>query len=200
MNTQRSLATALLLVLFAAGCSAPLRMRSFSHPEADYSFYERVGILPFQSEADDRLAGEKVSEFFLTEILIRGPLQVMDPGQFRAVLSETVGVPNPAILEDYSPTQLRQIGAAAEVQGFFIGMVHDYRILQVAGERYPMLSMTVKFVDAPTGTVVWQANLSARGGPNYPIIAAGEQYIMGELTHRVCKKLADDFYKKSGIR
>ena len=200
MRTQRAILILLASSLWIVGCSAPLHMRSFNHPEADYEFYERVGILPFRSEADDILAGHKVAEHFLTELLIGGSLNVMDPGQLNAVVAETVGVPNPAALETYSPEQLKRIAETARVQGLFIGIVHDYRMMQLAGEQYPTLSMTVKFVDAPTGTVVWQNNVTARGGPNYPIISAGESFVLGELTQKVCTKVATDFYRKSRIQ
>jgi hypothetical protein len=59
--------------------------------------------------------------------------------------------------------------------------------------------MTVKFVDAPTGTVVWQSNITARGGPNLPIVSIGESFLLGELTQKVVRKVVKDFYKKADI-
>ncbi len=190
----------LAAVAVLAGCHAPFHMRSFNHPEADYDFYERVGTLPFSSEADDSLAGEKVTEDFVTELLIHGGLQVMDPGQFRAVVSQVAGTPNPAAPLRYTPEVLKKIGEKAGVQGIFMGTVHEYKMMQVAGEQYPILSMTVKLIDAPTGTVVWQSNVTSRGGPNIPLVSFGESFVMGELTQKVCRKVVDDFFKKAGIR
>lgn len=200
MKKSPAIAVILLLVAATSGCHAPLQMRSFAHPDADYEFYRKVGVLPFQSEADDPLAGEKVTEQYVTEVLIGGGVQVMDPGQFRAVVSAVRGVPNPATVEEYSPEDYKRIGQAAEVQGIFAGVVHDYRMMQLGGEQYPVLSMTVKFIDAPTGTVVWQNSVTARGGPNLPIISAGESFIMGELVQKVSRKVVEDFYRKAGRR
>lgn len=189
----------LLLMLLGTGCGSMLDVRSFMHPEADFSFYQRVGVLPFANQADDALAGEKVTEHFMTEVLINGDLEVMDPGQFNAVVNQVARLPAAGKTLGLSPDQLTQISEVAGVQGIFEGIVHEYRMIQLGGEQYPVISMTVKFIDAPTGTVVWQSNITARGGPNLPIISIGESFLLGELTQKVVKEVVDDFYDKADI-
>lgn len=183
-----------VLVLSCTGCSSMLDVRSFLHPDADFSYYEKVGVIAFSSQDSDTLAGEKVTEHFVTELFINGELGVMDLGQFNAVVSRHAG--NAPFL---APEHFVKIGEAAGVQGVFEGTVHEYRMVQLAGERYPILSMTVKLIDAATGTVVWQSNVTARGGPNLPIVSIGESYLLGELTQKVCKKVVKSLYKKAGV-
>ncbi|MCK5069728.1 MAG: hypothetical protein KAR01_04270 [Desulfocapsa sp.] len=189
----------LLLILLGTGCGSMLDVRSFMHPEADFSFYQRVGVLPFANQADDALAGEKVTEHFMTEVLINGDLAVMDPGQFNAVVNQVARLPVAGKTLGLSPDQLTQISEVAGVQGIFEGIVHEYRMIQLGGEQYPVISMTVKFIDAPTGTVVWQSNITARGGPNLPIVSIGESFLLGELTQKVVREVVDDFYDKADI-
>ncbi len=199
MKFIKQCAVFMLLVLLGTGCSSMIDARSFMHPEADFSFYQQVGVLPFANQTDDDQAGDKVTEHFLTEVLINGDLAVLDPGQFNAVVSKMGRSAQPGKTLALSPEQFAEIADIAKVQGIFEGIVHEYHMIQLGGERYPAISMTVKFIDAPTGTIVWQSNVTARGGPNLPIVSIGESFLLGELTQKVVKKVVKDFYNKADI-
>lgn len=178
-----------VLLLIATGCGSLINNRSFVNPNADFSFYTRVGFLPFNNLSEDRLSGEKMTEICMTELLIGGGLDVMDPGQFNAVVARVLGSNAPVTGTDLSPEQLTQIAEAAKVQGIFTGTIHDYRMVAVGGESYPLITMTVKFIDAPTGTVAWQNSLTAIGGPNLPIVSIGETFTLPEMSQKVCKNV-----------
>jgi len=186
-----------LLLLSTAACSSLTNSRSFVNPQADFSFYKKVGLIPLRNQADDRLAGEKVTELLMTELLIAGGLDVMDPGQFNAVVARVTKSNAPVSALELSPEQLSQIATVAGVQGIFMGTVHDYRMLPLGGEQYPLISMTVKFVDAPTGTVAWQHSINATGGPYLPIVSIGETFTLGELTQSACRTVVKDFHRKA---
>lgn len=185
----------LALGLTAAGCGSLIESRSFVNPNADFSFYKRVGLLPFNNlSADDRLAGEKMTEVFMTELLIGEGLDVMDPGQFNTVVAQVARTNAPVSSPDLSPAQLTQIGELAKVQGIFMGTIHDYKIVQIGGEQYPLITLTVKFIDAPTGTVAWQNSTTATGGPNLPVVSIGETFTLGAMSQKVSKKVVRSFY------
>jgi PBP1b-binding outer membrane lipoprotein LpoB len=187
----------LFLFVLLGGCSSLTDSRSFVHPDADFSFYQKVGVISFSNQTDDQLAGEKVSERFVTELLIAGTLDVMDQGQLNGVIAQVAKSRAPVGTLNLTPTQLSEIADVAGVQGLFMGTIHDYKMLRLGGEQYPMISMTVKFIDAPTGTVAWQDSVTTTGGPNYPIISVGETYTMGQLTQDVCEKVAHNFFSKA---
>lgn len=188
-----------LLLLFAAtGCSTMTKSRSFVHPESDFTFYQKVGVLPFINQADDRFAGDKLVENFITELLIGGNLTVMDYGQLNGVVAQVAkSNASGTSSAELSPTHLGQIAQVAGVQGLFMGTVHDYKMIQLGGEQYPMISMTMKFIDTPTGTIVWQHTVSAVGGPNLPIVSIGESFTLGQLSQKLCKSMAGNFFKSA---
>lgn len=202
MHIWNRLKIGILLLLLATclGCGSLMESRSFVNPQTDFSFYKRVGLLPFRNMAEDRLAGEKLTEHFMTELLIAGELEVMDPGQFNAVVSQVAKTNAPVSTLDLSVEQLTRIAEFAKVQGIFMGTVEDYKMIQLGGDQYPLISMTVKFIDAPTGTVVWQHTVSATGGPNLPIVSIGETFTLGGLSQKVCEKVVKDFYKKAASK
>lgn len=188
----------LALGLTATGCGSLIESRSFVNPNADFSFYKRVGLLPFNNiSSDDRLAGEKMTEMFMTELLIGEGLDVMDPGQFNTVVAQVARTNAPVSGTELSPAQLTQVAELAKVQGIFMGTIHDYKMVQIGGEQYPLITMTVKFIDAPTGTVAWQNSTTATGGPNLPIVSIGETFTLGAMSQKVCKKVVRNFYSEA---
>ena len=73
-------------------------------------------------------------------------------------------------------------------------------MIQLGSEQYPMISMTVKFIDALTGKVVWQNSITATGGPNLPIISIGEEFTLGQLSQKVSEEVVEDFSKKASSK
>lgn len=182
----------LVLLLNGFGC-APSSSRVFLNPQADFSYYQRVGLFPFKNLTDDQLASEKFTDAYLTELLIAGELEVMDIGQFRSVVAQVAK----ANVYDLGASQLAQIGELAKVQGIFMGAIQDYKMINVGGEQYPLISVSVKFIDAATGTVVWQYITTVAGGPNLPIVTFGEIFTLAELGSKVSQNIVKDFYKKA---
>lgn len=187
----------IMLIMTTAGCGSLMESRSFANPNADFSFYKRVGLLQFNNLSEDRLAGEKMTEVFMTELLIGGGLDVMDPGQFNTVVAQVAKTNAPTGGVELSPAQLTQIAEIAKVQGIFMGTIHDYKMVQIGGDQYPLISMTVKFIDAPTGTVAWQNSTTVTGGPNFPIVSVGETFTLGAMSQKVCRKVVRTFYRET---
>lgn len=196
MKRWKNTVILLVLLVTCTGCSSLVNTRSYSNPQVDSSFYKKVGLLPLRNNVEDRLAGEKIGEVFLTELLIAGEMDVMDQGQFNAVVSQTLKTNAPLGELNLSNAQLKEIAEFAGVQGVFMGSVNDYKTVSLGGEQYPMITMTMKFLDAPSGTIVWQNTTSATGGPNLPIVTIGETFTLGALSQKVCREIVRDFYKK----
>lgn len=184
----------LLTLMVFPGCGGIGSSRVYINPQADFSFYQRVALLPFRNMADDPLAGEKMTDVFLTELLIAGDLEVMDIGQFKSVVAQVVRGGN---VHELSTSHLAQIGELAKVQGVFTGVIQDYKMISVGGESYPLISVTFKFLDAPTGALVWQYSASVAGGPKMPIVTIGETFTLAELGPKVCGGAVKEFYKKA---
>lgn len=197
MSIGRYLKTAVSVFAIATICSGCGRIgqtRSFLNPDTDFSFYSRIALLPLKNLTGEPLAGEKMTEALMTELLIGGKLDVMDLGQFNAVISQVIRTNVPVHLLDLSTGHLKQAAELAKVQGIFMGTIQDYRMISIGGEQYPVISLILKFIDAPTGTVVWRYSTTVSGGPNLPVISIGETFDLSELGPKVCRKAVEDFF------
>jgi hypothetical protein len=189
-RTSRSarllLTIATLSAAVASGCGGG-SLQTFVHPEADLGFYTKVGVLPFKSLAGDRFAGEKFALEFTTTLLASEMFEVVDYGVFVNEVARTIGSRTPP--DGPSQEQLKQIGEATGVQGVFYGSVMQYEMVPGTSGSFPNISVEARFVDVETGTVVWQATMSERGGPKTPIIGVGETHTLGELSQSMCRKM-----------
>ncbi|HEX5133209.1 MAG TPA: hypothetical protein VFX92_12075 [Candidatus Krumholzibacteria bacterium] len=190
-RARGSAGRALVLALVAvggAGCGGP-RMEVYTNPQADLSFYERVGVVPFRTLAVDRMAGEKFTTEFNTALLASELFEVVDFGVFVSDVAKVMGTRSP--VEGLSAEQVKQIATAAGVQGLFVGTVSDYQMMSTPSGQFPVVTVEVRFLDAETANVVWSASVTERGGPKTPVIGLGEIHTLGELSQKVARTLVD---------
>lgn len=182
-SSRIGVAAAFLAML---ACGGP-QVQEFTNPEADLSFYERVGVVPFRTLAADRLAGEKFTTEFSTALLASELFDVVDYGIFVSHLTKILGTRSPA--DGLSADEIKQIAAAAGVQGLFVGTVSEYQMTSTPSGQFPVVTVEVRLLDAETANVVWSASATERGGPKTPIIGVGEVHTLGELSQKVSREL-----------
>lgn len=176
-----------LALCAVSGCSAPVR--DFTHSEADMSFYQKVGVIPFRSMTADQFAGEKFTAAFTTALLSARRFDVVDPGVFATSLKQVAGARIPE--DSLTPEQLKKLGESAGVQGIFIGSVLQYEMTATGSGPFPVIAADARFIDVATGTVVWTASVSDRGGPRTPIVGVGEIHTLGELADHLSRKMIE---------
>ncbi len=165
------------------GCGG---MTRFVHPDADMPFYERVAVIPFSSLAQDRLAGEKVTDVFFSELLQRKFDQVLEPGQFASAMTRVRG--GTPYANPWSSGELTKLGKETDVQGVFIGTVREFTMVQNGRDSYPLVALEVRFVDVATGRLVWSASATRHSGPGVPFLGRPERTIDG-LAAATCRQL-----------
>ena len=174
------------LCICTLGCS-PGATR-FVHPEADLPYYQTIAVMPFEALSNDRLAGEKVTSVFFSEVLRMGFDQVVEPGQLTTAMSR--------VRRRYPAEQPVVHGGPGQAGGGDrrAGVLHGNGSRLRHGCRrarplYPLLSLEARFVDAVTGRVVWSASTTRRGGPPTALLGWMATRTMGELTTDMCREL-----------
>lgn len=171
-------------------CAGSARLQSFMHPDADLSYYGKVGVVPFRSLASDRFAGEKFVAEFSTALYKSELFEVVDYGIFVNALTQVVGSRSPA--DGLDSEQLKKIEESTGVNGVFEGTVSQFDMVSTSSGNFPVITVEVRLVDTATGIVVWKATASQKGGPTTPIIGFGESHTLGELAQKLSKKLVKE--------
>jgi hypothetical protein len=174
----------LLLVMgfSAGGCARDVQ--SFRHPEADLSSITRVAVIPFENFTSSQYAGEKTTMIYISELLARIDIEVVEPGEVQRILQAD------NIAHGYmSQSEIRSIGSALKADTLIFGTVQEYGTVRVRNEMYPVVSLNVRWVDAQTGTIIFMGSASEEGSPRVPIIDVGEEQLFSVLTRKACSKL-----------
>jgi polysaccharide biosynthesis protein PelC len=180
----------IMILAMALGCSGP---RTFLNQQADWTFYQRLGVLPFVNLTADRFAGEKIQASFITELFLSERFDVVEPGEFNSKVIAQLKAAGIQPTQEIPLDQIKAIGEKTGVQGVIEGVITEYSMIRVGQADYPLISLNMRLIDVPTGTVVWMATYSRKGGPKFPIVSVGETHTLSELTQQICRKIVADF-------
>jgi TolB-like protein len=144
----------LCVALSLSGCGGGTLTDSFRRKEASLANIKTVAVLPFENLGGG--ADKRVREFTMTQILATGIFDVVDKGRVDSALRNEAIDPGKPI---DAPT-LRRLGQRLKVQAFFLGSV-DAADKSRGNASFAEITMTLRLIDAETGTVLWQA--SGRG-------------------------------------
>lgn len=147
---------AALLFLAAGGCGPGASQ--FIRDDVDLSFVRRVAVYPFYNLSQDMFGGQRVQSVFLTELLARGVVEVVDRGEMLAAIAE-LKLPPDSIL---SPEQVVALGKRLQAEGIFFGTVEEYGAERGA-EQVQVVTATYQLCEAQTGRVVWSSQTRTDG-------------------------------------
>lgn len=164
------------------GCARDTQ--SFRHPEADLSSITHVAVIPFQNYTSSQYAGEKVTMIYIAELLSNVDIEVIEPGEVARVLQG-----DSIVGGQLSQSEIKSIGSALKANALIFGAVQEYGTVRVRNETYPVVSLSVRWVDAQTGTIIFMGTASEEGSPRVPIIDVGEEQLFSVLARKACNRL-----------
>jgi len=137
-------------------CGGP---QHFVHPTYDFSAVKKVAVLPLENLSQDQLAAERVRKALIAELLATGMVDVVEPGQVNRALNQA----NLQSVSAVSIEDLKKVGSSLEVQLLFLGSLDVYDRINVGGGAFPDVTISLRAVDATTGTIVWSSTNSGGG-------------------------------------
>ena len=183
----------LLIALAGAGCAAPVRM--YVNPEADLTHYERVAVLPFGNLSQQPFAGERVTRTFMTELIIAGRYQLVEPADFVTVLTR-MGV-EPDQSGNLDPKKLAEAADTLHATGIIRGAVNEYGFQRMGSDDVPVIAFDVEMVDAATGDIVWRVSINRHGKGRVPVLGGGGTRSFGSLTQEACVDAVSELKRKA---
>ena len=186
------LVSALALAGLAASCAPAIRL--YVNPEADLAFYKKVAVLPFADMSSVSLAGARVTRAFVTELVMTGRYEIVQPEDFTSALHR-MGIFK-AQDGTYDPDKLRHAATQMGVTGILRGAVTEYQIGRTEGGDIPVIAFDAELMDVSTGNMVWRSSISKRGKGRVSIIGSGSRSL-GRLTQEACRELVAHLRKRS---
>jgi TolB-like protein len=120
---------------------------------------KRVAILPFHNISGKTNAGDLVTNIFVTEIFRAGLFQVEEPGNVsQFMIQEKLNVIGEIGVE-WLKTMHRRFGVDAVI----VGTVEEFDDGTSSDTAVPLVSVTIRMIDAKTGNIIWSAQNKRKG-------------------------------------
>lgn len=152
-----ALTVALAVALAAGGCGPGASQ--FIRDDVDFSFIRRVAVFPFYNLSQDVFGGQRVQSVFLTELLGRGEVEVVDRGEMLAAVTELKLQPD-AVL---SPEQVMALGKRLQADAVFFATVEEYGAERGGGSPTQIVTATYQLCETQTGRIVWSSQVRTDG-------------------------------------
>lgn len=153
-----AIGSTLLLLVLSTGCSGVSQTR-FLHENADLGAIGSVAVLPFENLTGNNMAGEKVQDLFLIELLSTGAFDVVEPGQVTQLLRES----RIDSVEALGPEEFKSIGAELGVDGLFLGTVVDFGERRGGAVQAPEVAVQLRLIESLSGVTIWSTSDSRSG-------------------------------------
>lgn len=176
---MRNLALLILLggLVFLSGCGGMSKTK-FLHPDFDFSFLEKVGVVPFENLSDDQGAGARSTRFFTASLLSAEAFWVVEPGEVTRALSKQSLVRTGELTQ----AQILAIGQELGVNGLFLGSVNESTSLRSGSTNISVVTVVIRLVETETGATVWSVTNSEDSRSFWSSIFGGGQKSTSEVT------------------
>ena len=195
----------IMYVFFMLGCSQ-VKSKVYINPNANFRFIKKVAVLPFENLSQDRYAGKKMRDIFITTLLASEVVDVPELGDVQQVMN-TIGIvsqPDQPVLtvREQEPTSTitrdtaRALGQALGIQGIIVGSVEEYGIIRGLSGSYPEVSLTLRMIDPKTGSIIWAVSHTEKGSRILPSILGIGEETLTETAFNASKKITDTLVYK----
>lgn len=150
-KTIAGLTMASLLVALA-GCGSGSMTKAFMREGATLGHIQTVAVLPFEDLGGGPGPAQRTREITMTQVLTSGLFDVVDKGRVDSILRDEAIDPGTPL----EAASLRRLGQRLGVQAFLLGSVEQGTESRGAAV-YPEINLTLRLLDAETGTLIWQA-------------------------------------------
>ena len=164
-------------IMLLAGCAGTSKTK-FVHPDFDFSFVEKVAVVPFENLSDDQGAGARATRFFTSAILAAEAFWVIEPGEVTRALDKQSLIRTGEMTVD----QIKAVGRDLDVQGLFIGSVNESTSVRSGSANVSVVTVVIRLVETETGATVWSVTNSEDSRTFWSSVFGGGQKSISEVT------------------
>jgi TolB-like protein len=163
LEKLRVLFIGMLAILFFNCCGGGKGAPAFyMNRDVDFSFFQRVAVLPFENLTNERFAGSMVRQVVISELLATGLVEVTLPGDPISAIENMRLKPD----DPLSAEQIKEIGKKLKVQAVILGAVEEFEQVRYGNITSPEVSITLMMADVSSGSIIWSIT-KTKGGASF---------------------------------
>ena len=189
-----------LLLFGYIGC-AGTKSKVYVNPNANFRFVKKVGVLPFENFTNDRFAHKKVRDIFVTTLLASELVDVPELGEIFQVINNMDLTASAPPGEETSTGTInskvaKELGQTLKIQGIILGNVEEYSIIRSSSGSYPEVSLSLRMIDAKTGSIIWAISHTEKGNRIIPSVLGIGEGTVTETAIKACENIVETLIYK----
>ena len=150
----------LFISFLIIGCGSKSNMESFTRQEVDLGFVNKIAVIPFENNSNDKFAADRVRDMTITQVLAYGIFDVIDKGLVDSALREEAVDITRAPMDK---STIRRLGQRLNIQAFMMGSIDQAEDIHRGSVSFPELALTLRLIDVDSGMIFWQASGNENG-------------------------------------
>lgn len=148
-----------LLLLSLAACAGSTSSSSYHDPNMDFSALRTIAVMPFANLTRDKLAGERVRDTFVNNLLSTGALYVIPSGEVARGISRS-GIVNPVAP---SSEEITKLAAIIKADAVITGVLREYGAVRSGTASANVISLSLQMIEVQSKKIVWTGS-ATKGG------------------------------------
>lgn len=151
-GTRGVIVLLVLLAVAITGCSG-MGPTVFIHRDYNFTFVERVAVIPFENLSNDQGAGPRITHLFITELLSADAFDIVEPGEVLAAMEKLTLTRTDVLSED----QAKSLGKTLGVQALILGTVNESSGSMSGTGKGAVVTLDVRMIETENAQTVWSA-------------------------------------------
>ena len=148
------------MLLFAlTACTSSNYNSSYRDPSMDFAALRTIAVMPFENLTREKLAGERVRDTFINNLLSSGAVYVIPTGEVARGVSRA-SIVNPAEL---SSEEIAKLAAIVKADAVITGVVREYGQVRSGTASSNVISLSMQMFEVQSKKIVWTGS-STKGG------------------------------------
>ena len=177
----------IFLILFSCSGGFYSHPNTYIHPNTNFRYIKKVAVMPFANLTNDKFAGDKVRNLFVTQLLSTGTIDVVELGELLKIL-ELEGIRS---TDTISTSIAQQIGRNLDVQAIILGSVDQFDTVRSGQSSFPEVALTLRMIEVETGTIIWTANHNKSGKRILASLFGIGTKSINNITTKIIKEIVD---------
>ena len=164
---------------------------TFTHPDYNFAYVERVAVIPFENLSDDRGAGARMSRYFVSELLTTEAFDIVEPGE----VSDAMVAVGSLRVAELTPELIVDLGRDFHAQALFLGTVTESAVVRRGSSSESVVTLDLRLVEAETGVVIWSTTLTESGRGFWGGLFGTNGSSMGEVSRQAAREAVNELVK-----
>jgi hypothetical protein len=178
----------LLMFVLSLGCSSG--SSSYLNTDVNFSFVQRVAILPFQNISQDLHGGTRMHSVFMASVLEQDALSMVSLGEILNAMSRLHLSPDAA----FTPTQIVDLGRELKVDAIFTGTVEEYGLERASNARVYVVTASFSMLETETGSLIWKTQVHENGTSIWRKLFGGGSASLYDVSRSVANKALESLF------